>query len=109
MLYIDANGLEWSTTEPENIPALIKRLQTEPLDPIYEEMGNFIVPYQPTGTSAEKRRFEGCTQFFGHFATSSYVFSIVTDEKTVIESLTAEIRMNQSRSDYARIKENAKI
>lgn len=109
MLYIDANGPEWSGAQPEPLPALIKRLKTEPLDPIYEGMGNFIAPYHPSGTGGDARRYEGCTHFFGHFATSSHVFSIITDEKNVIEALTAEIRMNQCRSDYQRIKENAKI
>ncbi|WP_349408837.1 hypothetical protein [Pseudalkalibacillus sp. SCS-8] len=109
MLYIDANGSQWGGEEPENLPALLKRLKTEPLDPIYEEMGNFIVPYQPSKWTSENKRFQGCTHFFGHFATSSHVFSIITDEQVVIESLTAAIRMNQCRSDYEQIKYNAKI
>ncbi|WLD93180.1 hypothetical protein [Alkalihalobacillus sp. AL-G] len=109
MLYIDANGPEWSASDPDNLPALVKRLKSEPLDPIYEGIGNFIVPYRPSGTAGETKRFKGCTHFFGHFATSSYVFSLVTDEKTVIDSLTAEIRMNQCRPDYQKIKVNAKI
>ncbi|WP_261131085.1 hypothetical protein [Bacillus sp. Marseille-Q3570] len=109
MLYIDSNGPEWGGGEPENIQALLKRLSSEPLDPIYESMGNFIVSYQPGRSTSENKRFEGCTHFFGHFATSSHVFSIITDEKVVIESLTAAIRMNQCRSDYERLKYNAKI
>ncbi|MGM7703087.1 hypothetical protein ACSVDE_15250 [Pseudalkalibacillus sp. Hm43] len=109
MLYIDANGPDWGGQEPENIPALIKRLKSEPLDPIYETMGNFIVSYQPSSWTPENKRFEGCTHFFGHFATSPYVFSIITDEKVVIDSLTSAIRMNQCRTDYERIKHNAKI
>jgi hypothetical protein len=84
------------------IRELIKKLEEHPLDPAFEESGNFIFPYQPL---RDAKRYEGCRAFFGDFAMISCRFFIVTDEKVLIDELIKAIKENQERIDYGRLRD----
>jgi hypothetical protein len=104
VLEIKSNGTDWnSPVQP--IQTLLKKLDQKPLDPVYENMGNFIIKYK-SERQVDNRRYIGCTHFLGHFATTPYVFSVITDEKVIIEELTKAIRMNQERLDYETLRRN---
>ncbi|MGC4377325.1 hypothetical protein WD019_10355 [Fictibacillus sp. Mic-4] len=103
MLEIKSNGADWNDP-PNPLTVLYKKLEQKPLDPIYESIGNFIINVNPVTVTQNDRRYSGCKQFIGHFATIPFVFNIITDEKVVIERLTKAIRMNQERADYAALK-----
>lgn len=84
------------------IRELIKKLEEHPLDPGFEQSGNFIFPYQPV---RDAKRYAGCKAFFGDFAMISCRFFIVTDEKVLIEELIIAIKENQERIDYGRLRD----
>ncbi|WP_347548921.1 hypothetical protein ABFG93_15500 [Pseudalkalibacillus hwajinpoensis] len=84
------------------IRELIKILEEQPLDPAFEQSGNFIFPYQPV---RDAKRYSGCKAFFGDFAMISCRFFIVTDEKVLIEELIMAIKDNQQRIDYERLRD----
>ncbi|MGA9289629.1 MAG: hypothetical protein WBV93_14955 [Anaerobacillus sp.] len=84
------------------IRELIKNLEQHPLDPAFEQSGNFIFPYQPV---RDAKRYAGCKAFFGDFAMISCRFFIVTDEKVLIEELIKAIKENQERIDYGRLRD----
>ncbi|MGB8002022.1 MAG: hypothetical protein WCF60_18275 [Anaerobacillus sp.] len=84
------------------IRELIKTLEQHPLDPAFEQSGNFIFPYQPV---RDAKRYAGCKAFFGDFAMISCRFFIVTDEKVLIEELIKAIKENQERIDYGRLRD----
>ncbi|TLS38772.1 hypothetical protein [Pseudalkalibacillus caeni] len=92
------NGLNLNCYE------LVKLMEEHPLDPMFEDCGNFIMPYKPLQWTAETKRYIGCKTFFGDFATINCRFYILTDEKTVIDKLVSAIRLNQEREDYRRLK-----
>ena len=84
------------------IRELIKTLENNPLDPAFEQSGNFIFPYQPV---RDAKRYAGCKAFFGDFAMISCRFFIVTDEKVLIQELIKAIKENQERIDYGRLRD----
>lgn len=90
---IVSNGGGYTMEGPEGIDHLLARLESEVLDPRFEQFGNFIV----TEDSALE---EGQTQFFGNFVTYSHVFDIRSDDPDVVARLTAAIRANQQTPAY---------
>ena len=85
---INSNGSKWAGQAPDTVADLLKVLSSHPLDRTFEEYGNFII--------ADKDMWH----FFGNFLTVSHVFSIDTDDRETIDSLTVAIRCNQTRRDY---------
>lgn len=75
------------------IDALFTRLETDVLDPTFEEYGNFIEQMEGGGVS-----------FFGNFHTYSHVFNIETHDAALIERLSALILANQATDAYAAAK-----
>lgn len=102
---ITSNGSKWAGQSPDSIEVLLEVLTREPLDPTFEEYGNFIsenpcraVPGKLYGEWVDgPLLFPGrqVTRFFGNFHKLSHVFNIDTDEPDVIEPLTVAIRANQ--------------
>lgn len=84
------------------VEALFSRLETDVLDPAFEEYGNFI-DVEPERLSGQPYP-AGTVSFFGNFATYSHVFQIETRDPTLIERLSALIRANQARPEYANTK-----
>lgn len=88
---IVSNGSKWYGEKPDTLSSLIHRLQSEPLDKRFEDLGNFILDDQKT---------PGGIRFFGNFAHTSHVFDIRTKNPAIIQLLTGAIRTNQQRPDY---------
>jgi hypothetical protein len=88
---INHNGSHFAGEKPDTVDELCGVLAVEPLDRAFEAFGNFILELTDDG---------GLLRFWGNFAKVSHVFSIDTDEPTVIEQLTTAIRENQQRPDY---------
>lgn len=113
--HIDSNGSKWAGESPDTIDQLIARLQSETLDPTFEEFGNFVSPARKaTRINDESTNWRDkyvdagpiypehpdALHFWGNFLTYSHVFSIYTDDPDVIERLTAAIRANQATEAY---------
>ena len=94
MLDIISNGSKWAGQQPDDLQTLIDVLSSNPLDPTFEEYGNFI---HPDGGALG-------TRFFGNFAHLSHVFQIDTDEPELIQRLTAAIRANQATPAYQKLR-----
>ena len=92
MVNIISNGSHFAGSGPSPLSELEEALKAYPLDRTFEAYGNFII--QPT------LEHDHVVRFWGNFATLSHVFSIDTDEPTIIDRLTRLIRENQGREDY---------
>ena len=97
------------------LDALFSRLETDTLDPRFEDYGNFIfinpqaavdAGYGPDGKTIYRETgpcypdMPDAVEFWGNFLTYSHVFRIATDDPELISKLTKAIRANQSRPDY---------
>lgn len=112
---IESNGSKWAWEAPDNIEQLLARLQSETLDPMFEEYGNFVSPARKAHHQRDQSTgwqhvytdagpvypdHPDALHFWGNFQTYSHVFSIYTDDPALIERLTAAIRANQATDAY---------
>lgn len=91
---INSNGSHWAGESPDGLEELYKVLQAEPLDPDFEKYGNFVYR-NPAGSLPRP-----ALRFWGNFFTVSHVFSIDTNDASVIATLIALIRNNQASVAY---------
>lgn len=110
MTRINYNGSRWTGQDPDTLEGLIAVLAREPLDPTFEEYGNFAMPLD------DPQRYEapaGSLRFWGNFHALSHAFSIDTDDPAVIDRLITAITANQATAAYqqakAEIAENTRI
>lgn len=81
------------------ISALFDRLASNVLDRTFEAYGNFV-EIDPLNEKGAAIYPSGTASFFGNFFDYSHVFNIATDDRDLIDRLTAAIRANQQRADY---------
>lgn len=102
MLEIISNGSKWYGEKPDTIEDLIQVLNTEILDPSFEDYGNFI-NLNPTWLKKDfAEKYKGCVKIFGNFMTVSHVFNIITDQSEIIQKLTEAINKNKGTEEYKR-------
>lgn len=115
-IFINNNGSRWGGEEPGDIAELLEAMGTTPLDPDFENYGNFITQDPCVGVSnPDYRKVEGADEwidgprifdvdgvvyFSGNFLCLSCAFSIYTNDIETIAKLTDAIRTNQQRDDY---------
>lgn len=121
MIVIENNGSKSAGESPDSIDQLLERLAAAPLDPTFEDYGNFVMPargsrhvrgYDDNGTYVDYYEDLGpiypeapdAVMFWGNFFAISARFGIYTDEAELIDRLTAAIRANQQRPDYLEAK-----
>ena len=76
-------------TDEEMIERLIRNLNLNLwLDPMFERFGNYIITKDPALPF-------GVVRFWGNFQYVNFPFCIDTDDKEIINDLTAAIRQNQ--------------
>ena len=108
---ITSNGSRWMGQEPDSMETLLEVLASEPLDPSFEDYGNFCYANEGEFSwttyengKAVMRKSEpmpaGNVRFFGNFYTVSHVFNIDTDEPEVIAKLKAAIDANKASEAY---------
>ena len=118
-VYIMGNGSKWMGEEADGIDELLKTLAEHPLDPRFEEYGNFITHDPCVGVqnpnwtwgNGEPQWIDGprmyeshVVRFGGNFFEVSRGFSIDTNVPEIIERLTQAIRANQQTEAYLRYK-----
>lgn len=103
MTAIEHNGSKWLGEAPDSIETLLDVLTREPLDPRFEEYGNFVYPLDGEHGYNDPA-YAGTFRFFGNFALLSHSFGITSDEADTIKVLTDAIRANQAREDYQKIR-----
>ncbi len=85
-------------TTPDSVEDLLAVLAREPLDPLFEHYGDFVIVDQPM------LRGVCVVSFFGNFANLSHVFDLSTSDRSVSDRLTAAIRANQKTEAYLSIR-----
>jgi len=100
MLQINSNGSKWNGQEPDTIEDLIKVLNTYPLDPTFEDYGNFVNNSPVWLKKEATEKYQGCSQISGNFSAVSHVFNIITDEPEVIQVLTEAVNKNKLTEEY---------
>lgn len=108
MTEITSNGSKFAGEQPDSIEELIKVLRTEPLDPVFEEYGNFVNRTPHFLHKEAQEKYNGCAQIFGNFAFYSHVFNILTDDAELIDSLEKLIRENQETESYIKARKEQK-
>ena len=93
----------WSR-EPDTIDRILRYLENYPLDPTFENYGNFIDSNPEWLNQETARKYAGCTCFWGNFYSISGVFNVITNDAGIIRRLTAAIRRNQGSAAYASAK-----
>ena len=90
MTEIISNGSKWAGQAPDSIDVLLRVLDIEQLDPLFEGR---------RGAFAE--RLEGGTwRFFGNFLCVSHVFNIETDDPATVRALRLAIIHNRRGGWY---------
>jgi hypothetical protein len=87
VMKVNSNGSKWLGDAPDSIDVLLDVLSREPLDPAFEEYGNFVLSHPPG------------VRVWGNFLNLSHVFSVdgsLDELKPVVDA----IRANQKRPDY---------
>lgn len=105
MLEIRSNGSKFAGDKPDTIEKLVSVLENYPLNPEFENRGDFIIQTMEYLNPELTEKYKNCTHFFGNFETISHVFAIITDEAEIIEKLTTAIEANQKSPEYLKIKE----
>lgn len=91
MITIKSNGSNWAGGQPDSMEVLFELLETETLDPVYEEFHGYRAVSHLGGYS-----------FSGNFFNLSHVFNIWVDEEDVhvIEKLESLAQQNMLRPEY---------
>lgn len=105
-------------THSGNVNRLLELLPTRTLDPTFEEYGNFISAdlFHPKWDADQAEYVDdhtrpiypdtpGMVRFFGNFYDYSAVFRIDTNDRALIDQLTAAIRANQQTPAYLAAKQ----
>jgi hypothetical protein len=89
-------GSHMAGEKSNTLPDLMKMLQQHPLNPLFEDYGNFVYKLEPE----EIKRLGFQYHIHGNFYQYSYVFDIKADTKADTLKLCCTIRENQRRADY---------
>lgn len=114
MLIVQSNGGLATGDEDKGLDHLLDLLARQPLSPVFEEFGNFVVPARRATCSWDAAAMcdvyedagpihpeaPDAVRFSGNFDNYSGAFSVDTDEPEVIAKLTAAIRANQASEAY---------
>lgn len=94
---IISNGSKYYGQENDSIEVLLEVLATHPLDPSFEEFGNFF--YEPTYINPQFQPPLGTWRASGNFWEVSHVFNIEGTAEEM-EPLRLAIEANKARPDY---------
>lgn len=89
-------GSHMAGEKSNTIPDLMKMLQQHPLNPLFEDYGNFCYKLDPT----DAKRIGCLYHLFGNFYDYSFGFDISADTKADTLKLCCAIRENQRQPDY---------
>lgn len=95
-MVIRNNGSKFLGQDPDPIEKLFEMLAHHPLDPTFEDFGNFAEPFQGDRICV-----------WGNFAKYSHCFHVEGTQEELAD-LIAAIRLNQQREDYQQIKSGLK-
>jgi hypothetical protein len=96
---IISNGSKWLGQAPDSVEDLLSVLAIEPLNPVFESYGNFVLSDEmPVGT----------VRCWGNFANVSHVFQIEGTEAEMRPVIDA-IRANQDTEAYAAARKGMKL
>lgn len=100
-ILIVSNGSRWAGEEPADLNTLLDCLACSPLDPRFEDYGNFIDECPISCKTEQPLLPVGWQSFGGNFYEYSHCFQLTTNDPQAIAELTAAIRKNQATKGYA--------
>lgn len=92
-LEIRANGSKWAGQSPDPVETLLALLKSEPLDPRFEDYGDFVMRDETWPN----------VHVWGNFFNVSHCFDI-KGTPAECAAIVAAIRENQRRADYRAIR-----
>lgn len=100
-----SNGSKWAGQNPDDIQTLLDVLETEVLDPMFEQYHCYRpYPFEPILREGRNetvfRPWMGASTFSGNFLTVSHVFNIISKDPGVVEALTKAIQKNMASEQY---------
>jgi hypothetical protein len=105
MLEILSNGSKWFGELPDTLETLLDALSKYPLDPVFEDYGDFV-NLNPEWLSPEvTEKYKGCALIAGNFMEISHVFRFVTDDIDLIEKFSNAINRNKQTTEYKQHKQ----
>lgn len=99
---IISNGSKWYGQEPDSVDILLSVLGEHPLDPTFENFGNFY--YEPEYLDPSKQPPAGTVfRVFGNFSDVSHVFNIEGNAEE-LEPIRLAIESNRASESYQRVR-----
>jgi hypothetical protein len=97
-------------TAAQHIEKLLEMLAEQPLDPAFEDRGNFIYEVEPANFGAQSKIFgeywDGGFHIYGDFYQIPWAFSVYTKDPDVAQRLTTAIEQNKATAAYEAIREH---
>lgn len=93
----------WDKRSPLDLEKLEYLLKTEPLDPVFEMYGDFVIHQPMQYFNPPRLAYPDNPQmvhFFGNFYNYSHVFNFATDCLDAIGRLTKLIAENKAKPEY---------
>lgn len=99
-----SNGSKWYGQKPDTIEDFLHNLKQYPLDPIFESYGDFVTLYNPIKWTESNRKYKGFYVIFGNFLHGAGVFRIMTNDETLIKTVTELVTANKLMDEYQQAK-----
>ena len=106
MTNIISNGSRGPGEEVGSIAELCDVLKSTPLDPCYENTGDFVNRNPKFIHKEAAEKYKGCAQIFGNFLAVSHPVNIITDDSELIDRLEVLVRENQASKEYVEVKKS---
>jgi hypothetical protein len=104
-ILVVSNGSQPNGGEPATVGELLELLKEHPLDPMFEDYGNFANDCPISYKTDKPLLPAGWWSFWGNFQTISHVFKIVTNDAQAIQDLRQAILANQASPGYKQARE----
>jgi hypothetical protein len=100
-----SNGSKWAGQDPDDIQTLLDVLETDVLDPTFEQYHCYRpYPFEPMLRAGRNESifqpWLGASTFSGNFLTVSHVFNVISKDPGVVEALTEAIKKNMASEKY---------
>lgn len=86
--------------KPDTVDRILRDLAAHTLDPVFEQYGDFCDRHPEWLTEAAKKKYAGCTRFWGNFLEHAGLFDVITDDRETIARLSKAIARNKATPQY---------
>ena len=86
--------------KPDTVDRILSDLAAHTLDPVFEQYGDCCDHHPEWLTEAAKKKYAGCTRFWGNFLEHASLFDVITDDRETIARLSKAIARNKATPQY---------